>query len=126
MDRSTSDNPTAIAPSITFPSSSTTIDVKIIDVCTISGVPAKNLFVPPVPGFEIAPPSPSLVFLLEHPSGKKLLFDLGIRTDWENLSPAIVERVKSHGYGIEVQKGLAELLDEAGVGRENIDTVIWR
>ena len=115
-----------IAPSLNIPELSTIIRIKIIDICTISNVPAKNLFTPQVNGLEKANACPSLVFLLEHPSGQKILFDLGIRKDWENLDPAVVERLKGHGYGVEVETGIPEFLDDGGVGKENIDAVIWR
>jgi hypothetical protein len=32
-------------------------------------------------------PGPVLTFLLEHPSGQKLVFDLGIRKDYQNYAP---------------------------------------
>ena len=111
---------------LTIPPSTTIIDVKVIDVCTIAGVPAKALFQPPIPGFDVINPAPSFVFLLEHPSGQKLLFDLGIRKDWENLESTIVERLKHHGYQVGVEKGIAEYLDEARIGKENVNAIIWR
>ena len=116
----------AAPPALSIPTSSTTIDVKVIDVCTIGNVPTKALFTPAVPGFDLFNGAPSFVFLLEHPSGQKLLFDLGIRKDWENLDPAIVERLKQHGYRVDVEMGIAEFLDEVGVGKESINAIIWR
>ena len=111
---------------LNIPPSSTSIDVKVIDVCSIGNVATKALFMPPVPGFDKFDGAPSFVFLLEHPSGQKLLFDLGIRKDWENLDSAIVERLKEHGYRVDVEHGIAEFLDEAGVGKESINAIIWR
>ena len=114
------------SPTLSIPPSSTSINVKIIDVCTIGDVQTKALFTPPVPGFDKYDGAPSFVFLLEHPSGQKLLFDLGIRKDWENLDSAIVERLKQGDYRVDVEKGIAEFLDEAGIGKENINAIIWR
>ena len=111
---------------MSIPPSFTTINVKIIDVSTIAGVPAEALFQPSVQGFDVINPAPSLVFLLEHPSGQKLLFDLGIRKDWENLDPAIVERFTKHGHKVSVEKDISEVLDDAGIGKDNINAVIWR
>lgn len=113
-------------PALSIPTSSTTINVKVIDVCTIGNVPTKALFTPIVPNFDVFDGAPSFVFLLEHPSGQKLLFDLGIRKDWENLDPAIVERLKQHGYRVDVERGIAEFLDEVGVGKEHINAIVWR
>ena len=119
-------NSAATSLALNIPPSSTAIKVKLIDLCSIAGIPAKGLFRPPVPGFEIIQPAPSLVFLLEHPSGQRLLFDLGIRKDWENLNPAIVERAAQHGHQISVLKNVSEFLVEGGIRRESIDAVIWR
>lgn len=111
---------------LNIPPSSSTLNVKMIDVSTISGIPTKALFQPPVPGFDLINPAPSFVFLLEHASGQTVLFDLGIRRDWENLDPAIVERLATHGHKVSVEKGVSEVLDEAGIGKDNINAVIWR
>ncbi|EXJ68952.1 uncharacterized protein A1O5_07884 [Cladophialophora psammophila CBS 110553] len=117
---------TAAKPALNIPRSSTSLTVKVIDVANISNVPASALFTPPVPGYTIAAPAPSFVFLLEHPSGQKVLFDLGIRKDWENLSPATVERFKKLGHKPSAEKNISEVLDEAGVGKQSINAVIWR
>lgn len=109
-----------------IPSSSVSVSVKIIDVSTIDNVPAQAIFTPPVPGIQTLAPAPSFCFLLEHPSGQTVLFDLGIRKDWHNLAPAIVERFKKVGHKPSVEKNIADLLDEAGTGRENVNAVIWR
>lgn len=123
QNHSTSDS---LQPKLNIPASSVSISVKIIDASTVSNVPAHALFTPSVPGFETALPAPSYCFLLEHPSGKKVLFDLGIRKDWYNLAPAIVERFKKVGHQPSAEKNISEILDEAGVGKENINAVIWR
>ena len=109
-----------------IPASSTSVSVKIIDVSTISNVPAHALFTPAVPGFDVATDAPSFSFLIEHPSGAKVLFDLGIRKDWQNLPTAITERFEKVGHRPSVQKNVSEVLDEAGIGKENIQAVIWR
>ena len=117
---------TAARPNLGIPSSSTSVSVKIIDVSTISNVPAAVLFTPPVPEFETLAPVPSFCFLLEHPNGQKLIFDLGIRKDWQNLAPSIVERFRKVGHQPSVEKNVAEVLEESGIETVNINAVIWR
>lgn len=112
--------------SVDIPTGSTCIQVKLIDICSISNVGTKSLFTPPVPGFDKIGSAPSFIFLLEHPSGKKLLFDLGIRKDWENLHPVVAERLHAGTHTLEVQKDIDEFLDEGKVGKDNIDAVVWR
>lgn len=111
---------------LNVPSSSVSVSVKIIDIATISNVPAAFLFTPPISGIKTLAPAPSFVFLLEHPSGQKVLYDLGIRKDWQNLAPEITERFKELGHKPSVEKNISEVLDESGIGKESINAVIWR
>jgi len=70
---------------------------------------------------------PAYSFLIEHtPSNRKFLFDLGIRKDWENLSPYIVNRIKSGGWRLTIEKGVAEILQENGISPKEIEGIIWR
>jgi hypothetical protein len=117
---------TAAKPNLDIPSSSTSVIVRVIDVANISNVPADAVLTPSVPGYTTLTTAPSFVFLLEHPSGQKVLFDLGVRKDWENLAPAIVERFKKVGHKPSATKNVSEVLDEAGVGKDSIKAVIWR
>ena len=125
-DAQSNSAPDTAKPRLQVPASSVSISVKIIDASTISNVPADALFTPSVPGYKTAGACPSFCFLLEHPSGQKILFDLGIRKDWENLAPAIVERFKKVGHQPSADKNVSEILDESGVGKGNITAVIWR
>lgn len=113
-------------PTLNIPASSSTVSIKIIDISTIANVPMHALFTPLVHGIEVADDCPSYSFLIEHPSGQKVLFDLGIRKDWQNLAPAIVERFKKVGHRPMAEKNVSEVLDESGVGKDNIQAVIWR
>lgn len=54
---------------------------------------------------------PSLAFLIEHPSNKKILFDLGVRHDWQRLPS--YPKFRQKGWGIMVQKDVARILQEA-------------
>ena len=121
-------NGTSIEPglSVEVPPSSVSISIKVIDVSTIANVPTGAIFTPPIAGIPLLSPVPSFIFLLEHPTGQKLLFDLGIRKDVENLDSEILERFKKTGHRPIVEKNAAEVLDEAGIGSENINAVIWR
>lgn len=69
---------------------------------------------------------PSFAFLIEHGS-QRVLFDLGIRKDWENLPPGIVNICKQLGSEISIEKNVSEILTENGIDVDAgaIDTVIW-
>lgn len=70
---------------------------------------------------------PAFSFLIEHPStGRKLLFDLGVRKDWENLPQSIVKRIEGGGWEVSIEKGVAEILQKGGVDPKDIEAIIWR
>lgn len=112
-------------PNLHIPPSRTTISVRIIDTTShISKIALDRFMSPPIAGFTHLS-CPAFAFLIEHPSGRKLLFDLGVRADPENFSPVIKQRIESGGWGVEVQKGVREQLEEHGVNGADIEAVIW-
>lgn len=115
---------------IAFPASTITISVKAIDVAsTETEIPAA-FFLAPVPAGREACTMPTYAFLLEHPSGKRVMFDLGMRKGHEGFSPAILGSAKlwlDLGMrGPVVDKDIIEQLAEGGLSPADIDTVIWR
>ena len=84
------------------------------------------MYDPPIKGFDRLKCG-TWSFHIEHPSGRKLLYDLGCRKDWENLPPALgLEKMVGEGYlGLEVEKNVSEILTEGGVRLEEIEGVIW-
>ncbi len=65
-------------------------------------------------------------FLIENDSGRKVLYDLGIRKDWHNYAPVVSNRLKASGWDIRVEKNMTEVLGEAGYKGEDFEAVIWR
>lgn len=114
------------APDLHIPQSKSTVSVRIIDTTShISNVPL-NLFVAPnIEGYDVLS-CPAYSFLVEHPSSsRKLLFDLGVRKDHENLPPVLVSYMKNANWGITVQKNVHEILLENGVSPDDIEAIIW-
>jgi len=70
---------------------------------------------------------PSYAFLIQHGSGKRILFDLGIRKDWENYSPVLVNNFKSRGWELGAEHNTADILQDNGldVSGGAIDAVVW-
>lgn len=60
---------------------------------------------------------PSLSFLIEHHSGKTVLFDLGVRHDWQKLPS--YPKFRQMAWGITVQKDVARILNENEVDVAN-------
>ncbi|KAH6995900.1 beta-lactamase-like protein [Ilyonectria sp. MPI-CAGE-AT-0026] len=101
------------------------IGVKLINPVNFGPAILNRFMAPPVPGLETFQTSPSFSFLLEHPSGRKLVFDLGIRKDFNNYSPKITEYLPSTNYDIQVQKNVVEILEESGIEAKDVEAVIW-
>ena len=112
-------------PNVDIPAGET-ISVKLINPVNFGPSKLSRFMEPPVEGFEGHASVPSLCFLLEHASGRKLVWDLGIRKDYTNYSPKIAEYIPTTGYTINAPKNLSEILEDGGVRLEEVEGVIWR
>ena len=115
------------APDLNIPDSESTVHVRVINSTSrFKGIPAKIFFEPEIKGFQVLD-CPAYSFLIEHPpSGRKVLWDLGVRKDWENLAPGIGKSIRDGDWQVTVEKGVAELLEEGGVTPGEVDSIIWR
>lgn len=115
------------APALNIPESNATVNVHIINSTSrIKGVPSSLFFGPDISGNHFMD-CPAYSFLIEHAaSGQKFLFDLGVRKDWENLVPTLANHIKQEKWQINVEKGVAEILEEGGIKPKDINGIIWR
>lgn len=102
-----------------------TIAVKLINTVNFGPAQLHRFMAPPVPGLETFRSIPSFSFILEHQSGRKVVFDLGIRKDYMNYSPKVAEYIPTTSYNIEVKKNVADVLEEAGIPPTSVEAVIW-
>jgi hypothetical protein len=114
----------ALVPSVEIPSG-VSLSVRIIDTTPFLKIPIALFMGPPMPGFTHFEGS-MFSFLLEHPSGRKLLFDMGVRKDWANLASPILKLMQGLGWKVNVEKNMIEILEENGVKGEDIEAIIWR
>lgn len=113
-------------PLIELPPGKDVVSVKMIVPVNFGPAIIKRFMEPPVPGVGIKKPGPVLTFLLEHPSGQKLVFDLGIRKDYQNYAPIVANYIPTTNYDIQVSKNVVDILEENGIPGESINAVIWR
>jgi hypothetical protein len=113
-------------PRLNIPDSQVSVTVRIIDTGSRASVAAATFLNPVVLGHEILANAPAYPFLVEHESGYKVIFDLGIRKDWQNYAPGLLKLFNSAGITIEAEKDVVDLLAEGGVRKEEINAVIWR
>lgn len=102
------------------------VTVRVIDTTSrVGNIKSKVFLTPDLPGFEDMPTVPAWSFLIEHESGRRLLFDLGLPFDWENMAPATVNGLKPLGWDIKVDKPLVEILKEHSIDPSTIEGLVW-
>ncbi|KAF2232230.1 hypothetical protein EV356DRAFT_253227 [Viridothelium virens] len=115
-------------PPLEIPDSEIFVKVRIIDTTVrLLGAPARTIWQPAIKGFDNFDAG-TWAFLIEHPSGRKLLFDLGLRKDWWNTAPACgLQELVDSGVikRIEVKKNISEILRDNGVRLEEVEGLIW-
>ncbi|KAL8933453.1 MAG: hypothetical protein Q9211_005779 [Gyalolechia sp. 1 TL-2023] len=109
-----------------IPESASIVDIHIINSTTrIKGFPIAIFVEPEIKGHNFLD-CPAFSFLIEHPStGTKLLFDLGVRKDWENLSAKVYDTIIEGGWSVTAEKGVADILNDGGVNPNSINAIIW-
>lgn len=113
-------------PRLDIPPGEVVVKVSLINPVNFGPAILNRFMAPPVPGLETFKTSPSLTFLVEHPSGRKLVWDLGIRKDYQNYSKSIADYLPTTKYNIEVEKNVVDILEENGVAAAQVEAVIWR
>lgn len=66
---------------------------------------------------------PSLSFLLQHPSGFKIVFDLGMRKIWQDYAPSIRQHLQKR-LPIETEPDVSDCLRRGGLEPRDVDAVI--
>ncbi len=107
-------------PILDIPTSEYTVRVRMIDPGAVMTVKAE-LFIKPVQkGHELLNLT-CVAFLIEHaPSGKKVMFDLGVRKDYWNLAPVIQKRLGAAIPSLRVDGDTPAVLQENGISLESI------
>jgi glyoxylase-like metal-dependent hydrolase (beta-lactamase superfamily II) len=69
--------------------------------------------------------APSFSFFLVHPpTGTKIVYDLGMRKDWENYPPAIQIRIDTGVRQVDVSTDVRDSVIAGGVDPKDVDVVI--
>jgi glyoxylase-like metal-dependent hydrolase (beta-lactamase superfamily II) len=115
-----------VAPDLAIPPSKGSVSVSIIDTTAkIRGAAPDRFYEPRIKGHDYLG-APAFSFLIQHPSlNRSLVFDLGIRKDWWNLSPFLQNHFKRGGHEFHIQKNVRDILNEHGVDVSGIEAVVW-
>lgn len=115
-------------PPLNAPSGDTTVKVSVIDsTMWLVGITCEQMWDPPIKGFDRVKAG-TWSILIEHPSGRKLLYDLGCRKDWYNLPPALgVKALKDSGIlqTLDVKQNVSEILTDGGMRLDDVEGIIW-
>ncbi|KAK0610765.1 beta-lactamase-like protein [Immersiella caudata] len=100
--------------------------VSIIDsTLRMNRLAASVFLTPALEGFDEFPPSPDWSFLIESSTGRKAVFDLGVPTDENSYSPAVLRQIEDLGFDFTVEKDVADILKEGGVKLTEVESIIW-
>lgn len=101
--------------------------VSIIDSSArLGNLAVSHLCKPSVDGFETLRTMPTWSFLIESPSGKKALFDLGVHVDLNKYIPRTLANIKKNSWDIKATDHAADIIRRHGVDPKEINSVIWR
>nr|A0A097ZPE4.1 RecName: Full=Cytochrome P450 monooxygenase andK; AltName: Full=Anditomin synthesis protein K; Flags: Precursor [Aspergillus stellatus]BAP81865.1 AndK [Aspergillus stellatus] len=119
-------NMTKVPPTLAIPASSSTVEVRVINTRTIMRTDHSLLWKSPVEGFK-GLDLPIYAFLISN-GNRHIIFDLGLRQDYENLPPRIAGLLKNAPY-IVTEANVSEILDSDDTGLDikgrDIEAVIW-
>ena len=112
------------AKDLKIPASSSAVQVFVIDTTAKLHIQSTIMFKPEIADMgEIV--VPCFAFLISHSSGRKILFDLGIRKDWENSAPLMIKYLQMANMTTNVTKDVADILKENGHKTEEIEAIVW-
>ncbi|KAJ5951661.1 uncharacterized protein N7479_010074 [Penicillium vulpinum] len=110
----------------TVPPGEQNVQVRIIDSTTrIGKLELGFLMEPSLEGMEHMPLLPSWSFLIEHPSGQRVLFDLGVPKDLHSFAPIVCGTLKERGWEIDVKEEVIDTLNKNGIAANEISAIIW-
>ncbi|CAK5263762.1 unnamed protein product [Mycena citricolor] len=109
-----------------IPKSNATVDVRAFDVGTATLTNETHTFFRPIlPGHESLV-IPLFAFLVEHKqSGKRVMFDLGMRSDPQNFAPSIKQFFTGGVMRIYESRDITGLLETGGISPSSIEAVVW-
>jgi len=114
------------APHIRIPESTSTATVRVIDTLTTIYINGELFWQPKIPGFD-GIHAPIYSFLISS-GDRHVVFDLGVRADWENYAPKVVSLIEKTTK-IERGKNVADILDadtsSLQITSNDIEAVIW-
>ncbi|KFZ02787.1 hypothetical protein V502_11503 [Pseudogymnoascus sp. VKM F-4520 (FW-2644)] len=114
-------------PNLHIPPSDRTVSVFLVDSGIRVGAPRGLLVIPTYKGAE-GLMAPAYSFLVSHPSGKRIHFDLGVRKDWQSaFPPSVLQEITNPEFGITAVQttDVPEALVQGGIRLDDINQILW-
>ncbi|KAI9713120.1 MAG: hypothetical protein M1820_001105 [Bogoriella megaspora] len=110
---------------IEVPESKSTVTVKIVDTGCRVHLPPSRFVTPSIAGHDDLA-CPAYSFFIENESlGRKIIFDLGVKKDWEELPGPLLDNMKGAGLQIDRGRDVYEVLEESNIDLRSIEALIW-
>ncbi|KAI5919611.1 beta-lactamase-like protein [Camillea tinctor] len=118
-----------MSSAVEIPPSTATVSVSIINTGWVRGVPCSTWFNPRFEGLNVFNFC-SYAFLVTHDDPetgrrRRVLFDMGIRKDWQNVVPTWQRIFRDHAVELKVEKDVSEILNDGGIDLNDIEAMIW-
>ncbi|KAM0288458.1 hypothetical protein ACHAO9_007104 [Fusarium lateritium] len=112
---------------IDIPRSKNTVDVSIMDTKAYVGPLGVEFFLKPGPvGAHKTCGAAFYCFYIHHkPSNTRLIYDLALRKDVENLSPSIRKSIEQGGWTVDVPTDIPDMLKSNNIPLESINSIVW-
>lgn len=99
--------------------------ISAIDSASLSNLPLEPYFHSDLPRLQRVT-VPAFSFVITNAHGRCVLFDLGLRKDWTELSPTAVAEVYHDNLGIQCEKDVRDILEAHEVSAESVEAIILR
>jgi glyoxylase-like metal-dependent hydrolase (beta-lactamase superfamily II) len=110
---------------LNIPQSNSTVRLRAIDAKTSMSVHSRRFIKPEIAGFDTLNLT-SVCFLIDnHNLNQRILFDCGARKDFENYSPTTKARLNAIIKGIKIEADVNDILVDAGIHLDSLDSMIW-
>ncbi|CAK7203201.1 hypothetical protein SEUCBS139899_005932 [Sporothrix eucalyptigena] len=108
-----------------IPPSTSTVRIRAID-CRSDQVVDASAFIDPVLPGQATLNLPTMAFLVDHPAKRKrVLFDCGGRRDHQMYALGVRQKMDEILIGMKTERDIDEILLEAGITLETVDSMIW-
>lgn len=101
------------------PPSDATVRVRLLDTTGVMTIAAESFVKPTIEGHEVINVT-DIAFVIEHRSGKKIMFDAGVRKDYWNLPAVIQKRLGDVIRSMRVEQNASEIVRAASIDLKSI------